>query len=197
MKNYYEILEVDKNASKEIIDKAYRTLVKKYHPDLKEHEEKLEAENKIKEINEAYDVLSDKIKRNEYNKTLKNDFISMEEYNLLIYENKKLRNELNTIKSNIYQYQNNNYYNTYQKYNNSTQSKNQNQYYTNNYQNQSNNKYSNTYQNNIQNNSSKNNNYFFNFISTVIKTLFSIFFDFFGFVFIILIALILLRFLLI
>lgn len=195
MKNYYEILEVDKNASKEIIDKAYRTLVKKYHPDLKEQNEKNQAETKIKEINEAYDILSDELKRSEYNKTLKDNYISMEEYNLLIYENKKLKNELNTIKSTIYQYQNNNYYNTYQKYNNSTQSKNQNQYYTSNYQNQSNNKYSDTYQNNIQKNNSKNNNYFFDFISTVIKTLFSIFFDFFGFVFIILIALILLRFL--
>ena len=33
-KNYYEILEVDKNASDEIIEKAYKTLVKMYHPDL-------------------------------------------------------------------------------------------------------------------------------------------------------------------
>ena len=34
MKNYYEILEVDKNASEEVIEKAYKTLAKKYHPDL-------------------------------------------------------------------------------------------------------------------------------------------------------------------
>ena len=33
-KNYYEILEINKNASKEIMDKAYKTLIKKYHPDL-------------------------------------------------------------------------------------------------------------------------------------------------------------------
>ena len=45
MKNYYEILEVDKNASKEVIDKAYRTLVKKYHPDLKNSDEKITSEN--------------------------------------------------------------------------------------------------------------------------------------------------------
>ena len=34
MKNYYEILEVNKKASKEVIEKAYKVLVKKYHPDL-------------------------------------------------------------------------------------------------------------------------------------------------------------------
>ena len=36
-KNYYEILEINKNASKEIMDKAYKTLIKKYHPDLQEN----------------------------------------------------------------------------------------------------------------------------------------------------------------
>lgn len=106
MRNYYEILEVDKNASKEIIDKAYRTLVKKYHPDLKEHEEKLEAEKKIKEINEAYDVLSDKTKRNEYNNTLQNQFVSINEYKTIVEENRKLKKQLNSIKNeynNVYQ----------------------------------------------------------------------------------------------
>ena len=36
-KNYYDILEVNKNASQEIIEKAYKTLVKKYHPDLQDN----------------------------------------------------------------------------------------------------------------------------------------------------------------
>ena len=36
MKNYYEILEVDRKASKEVIEKAYKALAIKYHPDLKE-----------------------------------------------------------------------------------------------------------------------------------------------------------------
>lgn len=101
MKNYYEILEVDKKASKEIIDKAYRTLVKKYHPDLKEHYEKNAAEDKIKEINEAYDVLSDKEKKEEYDRTIQSNYISIEEYNLLIKENKELKIKINNLENNI------------------------------------------------------------------------------------------------
>ena len=58
MKNYYEILEVNPKASKEIIEKAYRTLVKRYHPDLYSSVQNREAEAKLKEINEAYNILS-------------------------------------------------------------------------------------------------------------------------------------------
>ena len=43
-KNYYEWLEISKNASPEVIEKAYKALVKKYHPDLQEGESKKEAE---------------------------------------------------------------------------------------------------------------------------------------------------------
>ena len=42
MKKYYEILEVDKNASQEVIEKAYKTLAKKYHPDLQQGSKKQE-----------------------------------------------------------------------------------------------------------------------------------------------------------
>lgn len=70
MNNYYEILEVSPNASKEIIEKAYRVLAKKYHPDLQEEHNKESAEQKMKLINEAYDVLSDDIKRKEYDEKL-------------------------------------------------------------------------------------------------------------------------------
>ncbi len=63
-KNYYEILGVDKNASQDDIKKAYRTLVKKYHPDLHPNDEK--AAEKFKEINEAHEVLSDEKKRKNY-----------------------------------------------------------------------------------------------------------------------------------
>ena len=66
MKNYYEILEVNKKASREIIDKAYKVLVKKYHPDLYEPQKKQYATKKTKEINEAYHILSDEFLREQY-----------------------------------------------------------------------------------------------------------------------------------
>ena len=66
MKNYYEILEVNEHASREVIEKAYRVLVKKYHPDLYKGEERQYAEQKVKDINEAYKVLSDGFFKSQY-----------------------------------------------------------------------------------------------------------------------------------
>lgn len=63
-KDYYEILGVDKNASQSDIKRAYRKLAKKYHPDANPGDKK--AEEKFKEINEAYEVLSDEEKRKKY-----------------------------------------------------------------------------------------------------------------------------------
>ncbi len=63
-KDYYKILGVDKKASAETIRKAYRDLAKKYHPDYNPGNK--EAEEKFKEINEAYEVLKDKEKRARY-----------------------------------------------------------------------------------------------------------------------------------
>ena len=60
--DYYEILEVDENASEEEIKKAWKSLVKKYHPDTATDEQKKEFENKMKEINKAKEVLLDKNK---------------------------------------------------------------------------------------------------------------------------------------
>lgn len=63
-KDYYEILGVNKNASDDEIKKAYRKLARQYHPDVNPN--KKEAEEKFKEISEAYAVLSDKDKRRRY-----------------------------------------------------------------------------------------------------------------------------------
>lgn len=66
MKDYYGILEVNEKASQEIIEKAYKTLVKKYHPDLYSSVQKREAEIKLRDINEAYNILSDNFLRAQY-----------------------------------------------------------------------------------------------------------------------------------
>lgn len=99
--NYYEILEVNKNASPEIIEKAYKTLVKKYHPDLQEDNLKNIYEEKIKKINEAYDILSNSEKRKNYDLNLNNTIISSDDYNNLINENINLKKEINYLKNNL------------------------------------------------------------------------------------------------
>ena len=63
-RDYYNILGVNKNASGEEIKRAYRKLAMKYHPD--KNPNRKEAEERFKEINEAYAVLSDKEKRKQY-----------------------------------------------------------------------------------------------------------------------------------
>ena len=62
-RDYYEVLGVEKGAADEQIKRAYRKLAAKYHPDVN-HEP--DAEAKFKEINEAYEVLSDAEKRSRY-----------------------------------------------------------------------------------------------------------------------------------
>ena len=72
MKNYYSVLGIANGASDGEIKKAYRKLAMKYHPDRNEGNKK--AEDKFKEISEAYAVLSDNKKRNQYDQYGSQDF---------------------------------------------------------------------------------------------------------------------------
>ena len=63
-RDYYEVLGVDKGASEDEIKRAYKKMARKYHPDL--NPDNKEAEEKFKEVNEAYEVLSDADKKARY-----------------------------------------------------------------------------------------------------------------------------------
>ncbi len=80
-------MQVNKNASPEIVEKAYKTLAKKYHPDLQAPENKYKSEEILKEINEAYEVLSDPQKRHEFDESLIENTISQEEQPRQVYHN--------------------------------------------------------------------------------------------------------------
>ncbi|MEZ4670515.1 MAG: molecular chaperone DnaJ [Anaerolineae bacterium] len=64
-RDYYDVLGVQKNASKDDVKKAFRKLAREYHPDVSRHDD---AEARFKEINEAYEVLSDDDKRARYDR---------------------------------------------------------------------------------------------------------------------------------
>ncbi|MCX7746222.1 MAG: DnaJ domain-containing protein [Clostridia bacterium] len=68
MKSYYEILEIRRSASPEEIKKAYRVLAKKFHPDINPGNR--EAEERFKEINEAYNTLGDETLKKAYDDKL-------------------------------------------------------------------------------------------------------------------------------
>lgn len=93
-KTYYDWLEVSPKASPEVIEKAYKALVIKYHPDLQKNNNQ-ESEIIIRKINEAYDVLSNPVKRTEYdtqlNKKSQSNYVSKDDYY-------KLQQELNLLK---------------------------------------------------------------------------------------------------
>ena len=67
--NYYDILGISNSATKAEIKKAYKTLVKKYHPDVYEGDKSI-AESKIKQLNEAYETLSNPDLRKKYDDSL-------------------------------------------------------------------------------------------------------------------------------
>ncbi len=72
-KDYYQVLGVSKDASQDEVKKAFRVLARKYHPDANP-DNRSEAEEKFKEIGEAYEVLSDTNKRRMYDQTGSVDF---------------------------------------------------------------------------------------------------------------------------
>lgn len=101
MKNYYDELEVSKTSSKEIIEKVYKFLAKKYHPDTTKESNKQAAEEKFKAISEAYEILSDDEKRKKYDLELEQSHptISYEEYIQVVNERDELTFLLNQLKN--------------------------------------------------------------------------------------------------
>ncbi len=77
MKSYYEILGVSDNADAVAIKKAYRSLVKKYHPDIYKGDDR---DTKFQEIQKAYNVLSDEDKRTEYDARGHNNYEQSQKY---------------------------------------------------------------------------------------------------------------------
>ncbi len=65
-RDYYEVLGVERNATEEDLKKSYRKLARQFHPDTCGDQEKKVAEEKFKEISEAYAILSDQEKRRRY-----------------------------------------------------------------------------------------------------------------------------------
>lgn len=110
MKNYYDELEVSKTASKEVIQKVYKVLAKKYHPDTTNEADKQLAEEKFKAISEAYETLSDDEKRKNYDLELENSnpTISYEDYLSVVNERNTLNNSLNSLRNELYELQNRN-----------------------------------------------------------------------------------------
>ena len=101
MKNYYELLEVNENASPEVIERAYKVLAKRYHPDVQPRDKAFLAEAEFKKIGEAYRVLSDPERRIIYdfeNGFAETEVSAEEKYNQLYYEQEKLKKELSSLK---------------------------------------------------------------------------------------------------
>ena len=98
MITYYEILEVSRTASKEVITKAYKVLVRKYHPDLEQDEKKKEeAKEKMVRINEAYETLSDDEKRKKYDDTI----AILEEKERIAKEKEKQQGKTQNVNTNV------------------------------------------------------------------------------------------------
>lgn len=108
MKDYYKILEVNQAASSDVISKVYKVLAKKYHPDTQTDPAKQkEAEEKFKEISEAYEILSNSEKRKTYDEELlkeqQSNTVDISKYMELAQYCKELENKINLINSQVQQ----------------------------------------------------------------------------------------------
>lgn len=70
MKDHYAVLQVSRDAEPEVVEKAYRALCMKYHPDRAQVEERERATRRLQRINEAYEVLKDPVRRRRYDAEL-------------------------------------------------------------------------------------------------------------------------------
>lgn len=132
MKNYYDELEISKNASKEVIERVYKVLAKKYHPDTTQEADKHAAEEKFKVISEAYEILSNDEKRKKYDLELEQSApsISYDDYINIVNERDTLNNSLNNLKKQ-FQQSTSNYSNINYTANNTTSNTNHNSINTN------------------------------------------------------------------
>ena len=92
MQNYYEVLKVKKTASSAEIKKAYHVLASKYHPD-KHPENQKYAEDMMKDINIAHEVLLDAESRRKYDESLESNFVNQNVYESQAYYSKEEEGE--------------------------------------------------------------------------------------------------------
>ena len=92
MQNYYEVLKVKKTASSDEIKKAYHVLASKYHPD-KHPENQKYAEDMMKDINIAHEVLLDAESRRKYDESLESNFANQNVYESQAYYSREEEGE--------------------------------------------------------------------------------------------------------
>ena len=92
MQNYYEVLKVKKTASSDEIKKAYHVLASKYHPD-KHPENQKYAEDMMKDINIAHEVLLDAESRRKYDESLESNFVNQNVYESQAYYSREEEGE--------------------------------------------------------------------------------------------------------
>ena len=92
MQNYYEVLKVKKTASSDEIKKAYHVLASRYHPD-KHPENQKYAEDMMKDINIAHEVLLDAESRRKYDESLESNFATQNVYKSQAYYSREEEGE--------------------------------------------------------------------------------------------------------